>query len=213
MIDIFLPSNQPELPLACSAIGGRKAGFEKEKRSQFPLHPWSFREGTGRDTPDRCRIRLGSGSALLGRMGVAVLLWYFLYARLWEIIGLMVKLGVSGEFISSPNYIRNYLSFLRQISWLHSATIFQSVKCLDTFKALRCTDKKHYCHHMHDSQMEVPICETSDRSWWPKFAKLYYILNCLFIRSSTVSGNTLFYKPHDTFCWYWLTVSQVYLSL
>lgn len=76
-----------------------------------------------------------SGNVVLGRKGAAVLPWYFLYTRLWEIIGLMVKLRVSGDLISSPNYIRNYLCFLRQIPWLRSATIFQSVKCLDISKA------------------------------------------------------------------------------
>lgn len=39
VIGVFLPSNQPELPLAGTAMEGRKTGFKKEKGSQFPFHP------------------------------------------------------------------------------------------------------------------------------------------------------------------------------
>lgn len=60
----------------------------------------------------------------------------------------MVKLRVPGDLISSPNYIRNYLPFLRQIPWLCSAAIFQSVKCLDTSTVLRYKEEKHSCPHV-----------------------------------------------------------------
>lgn len=152
----------------------------------------------------------GSGSAVLGRKGAAVLLWYFLYTRLWKITGLMVKLRVSGDLISSPNYIRNYLCFLKQIPWLRSATVSK------TFRHLQSTEM-HRWEILLSSRGVIPsprymhaklLTEADGQSLW--------CFITLWIASLLVQQQylwTLFYEPRDGFCWYWLMVSQVYLSL